>query len=318
MRAFSLVALLGSCLAFSVHAADAQDWLSRLAKSEGQSFHGSFVYERNGSFSTHGIWHQVDADGRVRERLLQLDGPAQEVVLVDGRPQCVSGGLADQLSSGRWSSHALVPERLAERYELRIVGRSRVAGREAVVLALMPRDQYRYALELHLDEESALPLKSLLVGEKGQLLERFQFVDLDTATSLSDGQLQPGAACKALDSNVVTESEVPAWRAGWLPPGFQLQQAMLRRSPASAEQVAYLTFGDGLAAFSVFLEPLRGAKVEDVRSQLGPTAVVSRRMTTIDGDVMVTVVGEIPPGTAERVALSMQAVQPVSEGAVVQ
>jgi len=66
------------------------------------------------------------------------------------------------------------------------------------------------------------------------------------------------------------------------------------------------------------LEKFSGSKVEDVRSQLGPTAVVSRRMTTIDGDVMVTVVGEIPPGTAERVALSMQAVQSVSEGAVVQ
>jgi sigma-E factor negative regulatory protein RseB len=100
---------------------------------------------------------------------------------------------------------------------------------------------------------------------------------------------------------------VPAWRAAWVPPGFQLQQAMQRRSPASTEQVTYLTYDDGLARFSIFLEPLRGAKVEDARSQLGPTAVVSRRMSTVDGDVMVTVVGEIPLGTAERVALSMQA-----------
>jgi len=56
----------------------------------------------------------------------------------------------------------------------------------------------------------------------------------------------------------------------------------------------------------VFLEPLHNAVVEDARSQMGPTVAVSKRATTAAGDVMVTVVGEIPLGTAERVALSMR------------
>ena len=85
-----------------------------------------------------------------------------------------------------------------------------------------------------------------------------------------------------------------------------MTQALERTSPLSAEPVAYLLYGDGLARFSIFLEPLQGAAAEDARSQFGPTAVVSRRMSTAEGDVMVTVVGEIPLGTAERVALSMQ------------
>jgi len=33
---------------------------------------------------------------------------------------------------------------------------------------------------------------------------------------------------------------------------------------------------------------------------------VSRRLTTAQGEMMVTVVGEIPIGTAERIALSMR------------
>ncbi|MNH46404.1 Sigma factor AlgU regulatory protein MucB precursor [compost metagenome] len=70
-----------------------------------------------------------------------------------------------------------------------------------------------------------------------------------------------------------------------------------------------LLYSDGLARFSVFLEPLHGAVVEDARSQLGPTVMVSKRVSTADGDVMVTVVGEIPLGTAERVALSMRAAE---------
>lgn len=305
MRAIPLIALLG-WLTTPVQAADAQDWLQRMAQSSQQSFHGTFIYERNGNFSTHAIWHKADADG-VRERLLQLDGPAQEVLRVDGRPQCMSGGLADEMPDVQSPARHLDVAALEQRYELRVLGRSRVAGRPAVVLMLMPRDQHRYAFELHLDEETALPLKSLLISDKGQLLERFQFIDVDLRDAVADEALQPGDACKPVSFGRVTEP-VQAWRAGWLPPGFELSQSLQRIGSVSSVPVACLMYGDGLARFSVFLEPLNGVVVDDSRRQLGPTAVVSRRMPTADGDVMVTVVGEIPLGTAERVALSMQAV----------
>lgn len=94
MRAIPLLSLLLSgWFIVPAHADEAQDWLKRLGQAEQQqSFQGTFVYERNGSFSTHNIWHRVQ-DGQVRERLIQLDGSAQEVVRVDGRTQCVSGTL---------------------------------------------------------------------------------------------------------------------------------------------------------------------------------------------------------------------------------
>lgn len=303
--------LFGSWWVSPASAADAQDWLHRLMEAErSQSFQGTFVYERNGSFSTHSIWHRVEEGGVVRERLLQLDGPAQEVVRTDGRVQCVSGTLADQVADSQaWPARELNVEQLAEWYELRVIGESRVAGRGAVVLALLPRDQHRYGVELHLDRESGLPLKSLLLNDKGQLLERFQFTRLDTATAPADAALQPGRGCQPVR---MTESKTAAaekWRSDWLPPGFTLSTVSQRRSPASEESVAWLVYDDGLARFSVFLEPLHGAAVEDARSQLGPTVAVSRRLSTDDGDVMVTVVGEIPLGTAERVALSMRAAE---------
>jgi len=38
-----------------------QDLLGRLAVAERQqSFQGTFIYERDGSFSTHAVWHRVD------------------------------------------------------------------------------------------------------------------------------------------------------------------------------------------------------------------------------------------------------------------
>ncbi|WP_043309405.1 MucB/RseB C-terminal domain-containing protein [Pseudomonas sp. ML96] len=311
MRVIPLIALLGGCLALPVQAAET--WLQRLAQADRQSFQGTFVYERNGSFSTHGIWHRGGADG-VTERLLQLDGPQQEVLRVNGKPQCMSGALAEQAVDVQWPARDLNAAQLEQRYDLRVLGHSRVAGRAATVLALIPRDQHRYAFELHLDDETALPLKSLLISEKGQLLERFQFVSLNLVDKFDEAALSPGDECKPVSfSQVAALPE--AWKAGWVPPGFELSQALQRSSPASSDPVACLLYGDGLARFTVFLEPLHGARAEDARSQLGPTAVVSRRMSTADGDMMVTVVGEIPLGTAERVALSMQTAATVESAA---
>ncbi|MCY1286107.1 Sigma factor AlgU regulatory protein MucB [compost metagenome] len=306
MRAIPFVLLLGSWLVTPAHAADAQDWLLRMSEAERtQSFHGSFIYQRSGSFSTHSIWHRVDGD-QVRERLLQLDGPLQEVVRVNGRTECVNGALADQVAADQaWPAREFDPKQLQDWYELRLMGESRVAGRPAVILAVLPRDQHRYGFELHLDRETGLLLKSLLLNEKGQLLERFQFSTFEPGVPV-DGELKAGAACKPVQVVDAGKDQSDSWRSEWLPPGFSLNNVLERKSPVSKEPVACLMYGDGLARFSVFLEPLRGAAVEDARSQLGPTVAVSKRMSTEDGDVMVTVVGEIPLGTAERVALSMR------------
>lgn len=300
--------LLGGLLALPAVADEGQILLQRLADAErSQSFQGTFVYERNGSFSTHSIWHRVEEGGVLRERLLQLDSAAQEVVRINGQVQCASGTLADQsVDSQLWPARALNAEQLSEWYELRVLGKSRVAGRTTDVLALVPRDQHRYGIELHLDQQTGLSVKSLLVNDKGQLLERFQFTQLQPESPTA-ANLEPSVGCRSVRLSPAEVADVDAWHSDWLPPGFSLSSVSRRRSPASDEPVIYQVYGDGLARFSVFIEPLRGAAVEDFRTQMGPTVAVSRRLKTADGDVMVTVVGEIPLGTAERVALSVRA-----------
>jgi sigma-E factor negative regulatory protein RseB len=301
MRAIPLLPLLlGGWLVLPAHADDAQDQLKRLAQAEQQqSYTGTFVYERNGSFSTHRIWQRV-ADGKVREHLLQLDGTPQEVLRVNGVTQCASGTLEEGASSVPDSpARAFDAARLSSWYDIK----------SASVVTLTPRDQHRYGIELHLDSETGLPLKSLLLSDKGQLLERFQFTDLNTSQSLTDQMLSPGADCKPVEM-VKSKPDAPkqkvAWRSNWLPPGFDLSSAAARKDPESKDLVTSLMYDDGLARFSVFVEPVSGAAVTDIRTQLGPTVAVSRRVSTAKGDAMVTVVGEIPIGTAERIALSMR------------
>jgi len=311
MRAIPLLSLLLSgWFIVPAHADEAQDWLTRLGQAEQQqSFHGTFVYERNGSFSTHNIWHRVQ-NGQVRERLLQLDGSAQEVVRIDGRTQCVSGTLIAGLGdSPNAAARALDPKKLKNWYDLAVIGKSRVAGRDAVIVSLTPRDQHRYGFELHLDKKTGLPLKSLLLNDKGQLLERFQFTSLDTDEIPSDKDLLADPDCKPINiasDKASAAKTVQNWRSDWLPPGFELTSSSSHKDAQTKTQVSSLMYDDGLARFSVFLEPLNGATVTDTRTQLGPTVAVSRRLTTPQGEIMVTVVGEIPIGTAERIALSMR------------
>ena len=311
MRAIPLLTLLLSgWFALPAHADEAQDWLTRLGRAEQkQSFEGTFVYERNGSFSTHDIWHRVQ-NGQVRERLLQLDGSAQEVVRVDGHTRCVSGTLVAGLgNSPDAPSRSLDPQKLNQFYELAVIGKSRVAGRNAVIVSIAPRDQYRYGFELHLDRETALPLKSLLLNDQGQLLERFQFTRLDTSTAPSDRDLQPSSECTSIavaDTKAPEVEPTEAWHLEWLPPGFQLANSSARKDPHTKVTVDSLMYEDGLARFSVFLEPISDVSVTETRTQLGPTVAVSRRLNTVDGEMMVTVVGEIPIGTAERIALSVR------------
>ncbi|WP_095154838.1 MucB/RseB C-terminal domain-containing protein [Pseudomonas sp. Irchel 3E13] len=312
MRALPLIPLLLSgCLTLPALAAnsstDAADWLNRLAKAEQeQSYQGTFVYERNGSFSTHDIWHRVQ-DGKVSERLLQLDGPAQEVVRVDGQTQCVSGALVPGVGNATQSSaRVLDPLKLMNWYDLSVAGQSRVAGRDVVILTLRPRDQHRYAFELYLDRKTALPLKSLLINDKEQLLERFQFTSLETRVP-SDGELKSSANCQQVaPASGQANEAVVGWRSDWLPPGFELVNSSVRKDPDGKHSISSMMYDDGLARFSVFLETIDSGAGSDARTQLGPTAAVSRQLTTPKGEMMVTVVGEIPIGTAERVALSMR------------
>lgn len=306
MRAALLLPFVFGCLAApAVAAPDASQWLEGLTKAErSQSFEGTFVYERDGIFSTHQIWHRA-GNGEVHERVLKLDGTASERVQSGGRTACMSGSLTAGVGGGQ--AVAVDPFKLMSWYALRVVGHSRVAGREAVVVTLVPKDQHRYAFELHLDEQTGLLLKSLLIDAKGRLLERLQYTHLRPEISTPD-DLLPSSNCKPVlqaAGNRIA-GKAPDWRTEWLPAGFELSNTSQRKSSASNASVTSLLYADGLAHFSVFLEPLNGASARDTRVQLGPTAAVSRRLSTPDGEVMITVVGEIPLGTAERIALSMR------------
>ena len=125
---------LASCLISPLVSADeAQDWLAKMNEAlREQSFHGAFVYERTGSFTTHDIWRSVDGEA-VSERLVQSDGPTQEWLRRNGRLVC--SNTSDVGASPHEASQPVDQiDRLDESYSSQLVGVTRVASRPVTVV----------------------------------------------------------------------------------------------------------------------------------------------------------------------------------------
>lgn len=314
--------LVGSAFAMQ----PGEQWLQRLQTAQAtQSYQGAFIYERKGAFTTHQISRQISPDGQVIERFAQLSGPEHEVLRVDGQVACISSDATEPLAvEPVWPIVNLEAQHLQEQYKVIELGETRVAGRMVSVLLFSPFDQYRYPVEIYVDQATDVPLKTLLLNEQGQLLERLQFVQFQEGSDLLpvDAELEqivPNAKC-ATATATATQPTATAkvdvdvdWAVAWLPDGFTLVKSQYRQSPDSGNFVLSRMYSDGLASFSVFFESIDNLDIDGSRRQLGPTAVVSRKVEQGVGALMVTVVGEIPIATAERIALSAEVEQEYSD-----
>lgn len=312
--------------AFAAQTTSVEQWLQRLQSAQKvQNYQGAFIYERKGAFSTHQIWHQVSPQGQLMERFLQLNGPAHEVMHIDGKVTCMSAAVSDELTVvDIWPAATPKLEHLRQWYEVHALGETRVAGQMTTVLLFSPNDQHRYPVELYLDQETAIPLKILLLNEHGQLLERLQFVQFQaySAQQLAankDDLITPSTDCAPITEQLAVGAEEAQLdhsktdlQVSWVPPGFVLLKSHYKPSDDDSYVLSQV-YSDGLAHFSIFFENIDHLEIEGGRRQFGPTAVVSRKVIHKAESLMITVVGEIPIGSAERVVLSMQTGQEHSD-----
>jgi sigma-E factor negative regulatory protein RseB len=172
---------------------------------------------------------------------------------------------------------------------------------------------------LWIDDDSGLLLRSELVDTDGTKLEIFQFATLTVGGAISDADLAPATRPGANVSRMALESsprsetrQAVQWRAGWLPDGFTMASWDIRRSPIEARPVQTLMYSDGLAVFSVFIEDVPTGGASDLVSRSGATVAVSQVIDAGSerGSQLVTVVGEIPTATAQRVARSLRYAPP--------
>ncbi|WP_461536992.1 MucB/RseB C-terminal domain-containing protein [Spongorhabdus nitratireducens] len=278
----------------------------------------------------------VTLDGPPREVIRQGD----EVAVYGQQGTAIRFGRKGELPLVG-SSLGNRPERLEKWYDLRLAGLDRVAGRLAVVIDIQPHDRFRYGYRLWLDRETALLLKSVLLDENARVLEQFQFVMLQTADRMPEDALSPklegeprkyeverddddkNDAAAGSDSDRADSGDNNGrWMMGWKPEGFRMLSYTTRparKNPAEAQanpaedkaesdtaSVDVMTFSDGLAGFSVFVEPENSWMLSQPSHQFGSTSAVSKVYRRGEQNYNITVVGEIPIGAAERIAVSVR------------
>jgi sigma-E factor negative regulatory protein RseB len=300
---------------------DPRAWLERMRQAAGSgNYQGTMVVSAGGSISSSRVWHYCVGD-QSYERLETQDGRQQrifrhndEVRTLWPQSRVVVAERRDGLLAWSTTPQRIEPRAL-EHYEVRAEGVSRVAGREAAVFLLEPRDALRFPQRLWADQATGLMLRADVLGAGGQPLESAAFSEIeigvrpqpeavlqtirkvDTAGAASlDGQdgwrvLRPPQRRTRLDAE--------GWALRQAVPGFALAGCVARTLEAGADAASVLqaVFTDGLTHVSLFIEPHRGDRPrQPAQSQFGATSTLRVR----HGDYWITAVGDVPAGTLKQ------------------
>lgn len=313
-----LLLVVGSVTTWAAEPELAQKWLERMAESvNGLSYRGTFVYQHEGRLETMRLIRRTHGDDQ-RERLYALSGPAREIIRDNEKVTCYlpSDGAVRvdwQQSSNPFAD--VLPDDIAlltVHYRFELQGRERIAEREAQVVAVLPRDSFRYGYRLWMDVEHGLLLRSDLLNEQGDVLEQLVFTELEVVDNVPEQWLRPEIEADMIISferpdprELQAEPhEEPTWTVADLPPGFGLRSYRLRNLPGSSNPVEHLLYSDGLASVSVYIESERAERAFAGGSRVG---VVNAFGHWEDG-LQFIVVGEVPANTVTQIGRSLEPV----------
>jgi len=294
-----------------VSAADPTAWLDRMATAaQTLNYSGTFVFQTGARSETSLIVHAVDGDHEFA-RLEALDGSPREVVRDNNEVRCYLPDdrrvVVDKRRPYREFPALIKPNArwLADHYAVREGEIERIAGHEVRLVMLEPKDGWRYGHRLWVDVNSGLIVKAQTLDERSHPIEQFSFTQLSIGAPISRAQLTAKHAAGGwkVENLPVSEGADGRWRARSLLPGFYKTQEMRHRWRDGGPPVEHLVFSDGLAAVSVFVEPLdRDHPHETGAAAQGALNLFVRPIV----GYTITVLGEVPPATVRKIAYEIE------------
>jgi sigma-E factor negative regulatory protein RseB len=303
---------------------DAQSWIARIhAAATTANYQGTMVFSAGGTLSSSRVWHYCVGD-QTYERLDALDGRQQRILRHNEAvhtlwPQTRVVVVEKRETLAAWSTtpQAVDPQAL-EQYELRREGQARIAGREAAVVVLEPRDGLRYAQRLWADLATGLMLRADVIadgpGGARPLLESTAYSEIEIGV-----RPQPEVvleAARRLDGYRVvrpqqrrTTLEAEGWTLARPVQGFRLAGCVQRgmETAGDDEPVLQAVFSDGLTHVSVFVEAYKPQRHRvEMQAQLGATGTMMQRR----GAHWITAVGDVPPATLKLFADAIERRRP--------
>ncbi|HEX7053749.1 MAG TPA: MucB/RseB C-terminal domain-containing protein [Burkholderiales bacterium] len=282
-------------------------WLKKIEDASRRlSYTGTFVYQQGGRTETSRITRLAGAD---TERLEVLDGMPREIVRTRDTLRCYlpeSRVVKVERRSGERSFPRLLPQQvgiLTEHYDISLGERRRIGGFECQAVVLTPKDNLRYGYRLYADVNTGMLVRAMTVDAAGNMVEQFTFTGLRIGGVTQD-MVKPRYAAGAwrVEDADATPASLDGWGVYPELPGFHKVLELKRRMGAS-RPVGQLVYSDGLAAVSVFIEPLRrGRDATPGLASLGAIHIYTREVA----NHRITVVGEAPAESVERIANAVE------------
>jgi sigma-E factor negative regulatory protein RseB len=255
------------------------------------------------------LYRHAKTDAQSYAHLVFLSGPVREVIRRGSAVSYIEPGIEPfSIDSGSMVA-PLVPMlesdigQLKEYYDFVKMGRAREAGSAAQVVRVVPKDGMRYSYVMWLDEKTSLPLRADLVDRDGEVLEQYRVVSHTVNDKIAE-------ALSSLDQVRLPEVlSLPdqtvgptGWRVDWIPQGFTSRSPSRYKMLMTKKTVESQMYSDGLFSFSVYVS---------ARDELSPKGQLVRQgsrtlHSLVKQDKEITVVGDIPPSTAKRIAQSVQ------------
>lgn len=290
----------------------AKEILQNMVKAMAESdYQGTVVFLKNDKLEAMKYFHTA-SNNKEQERLLSLNSPPREIVRNSDEIKCLYKLTRQVIIDHRPYEHSFIvdaPKNLDEldaSYRFDVVGEEDVAMLPAFVVAIEPKDDFRYVRKIWVAKQQFLPLKAVVFGPNGLVLEQVIFTEIQV-----NKQTQPvntiAAAKSLLDSPetpIAAETAQAAFELTALPKGFK--EIFFSRKPlrkTSGQPVDHLLLSDGFASVSVYLEAKQDnaaadSGVPEGMHTVGAVNSISRNLA----DAQLTVLGEVPASTVKFIA----------------
>ena len=292
---------------------DAMAWLKKIAAASRQiNYAGTFVYQHGRQVETSRIAHWADASGEY-EKLETLDGPPREIMRNNDNVACYLPDSKTVVIEKRSTRQfpVLLPEQLSgisDNYVAKKGDQGRVAGFDCQVIVLEPTDNLRYGHKFCAELVTGLPLLARTFNERNELVDSFAFTQITIGSGVSKNMLKSRYAAISqtwrTDKTALERNETLA-DTGWVlknqPAGFRKLTEMKRSIAGRAMQIEHIVYTDGLAAVSVFIEPMPKSPPLAGPTYQGAVNIYVKSQA----NRMVTVVGEAPARTVKQIAESL-------------
>jgi sigma-E factor negative regulatory protein RseB len=287
--------------------------------SKRRAYMGTLVVSSGGSMASSRIWHVCDGEQQI-ERVESLSGVPRSTFrrndeVITFSPQSRLAVVEKRESLGMFPNLLKSPDSAIDQfYTARQTGTERVAGLEADVVRIEPRDKLRFAYRVWSEKKTGLVVKLQTLDGQGLVLEEVAFSELQLDAPVSMGKLSrmmtntEGYKVESSTELLKTTAAAEGWQLKSPVPGFT-SMTCLRRPAAggTAGSTLQWIFSDGLASVSLFIEVYeRGRHGPEGLTAMGATHTLGRRWSDNTGEWWLTAVGEVPPQTLQAFAQGLE------------